>query len=93
MNTAAQKFTIEYHEEDGIIILDNIEVNPEFRGQGVATIAMTEFMKKFRGEKIELHAYPQDKTTSIERLVDFYRKFGFETVCGDDSIGYEMNNN
>ena len=87
-----KKYILKYSIEEGIIILDNINVNPVYRGKGVATSAMNRFMKKFKGRKIELHAYAQDNATSTERLVSFYEKFGFSVECGELSYGYEMKN-
>lgn len=85
-----QKYSIQYSIENGIVILENIEVKNEYRGKGWGKKAMQRFIKMFKGKTIELHAYPQDEKTNIEKLVAFYESFGFEVVCGSESIGYEM---
>ena len=51
---------------------------------------MQRFIKICNGKTIELHAYPQDEQTNMEKLVAFYETFGFEVVCGSESMGYEM---
>lgn len=89
---STKKYKVTYSIEDGVVILDNIEVNPSHRGQGVGTSAMHRFMKKFSGRNIELHAYAQDDTTDTNKLVTFYEKFGFSVVCGEESYGFEMKN-
>jgi len=81
---------ISYYEDNGSIILEHIEVNPEHRGKGLARQAMQDFVNKFKNERIELHAYAQDEHTDTSKLVDFYRSFGFDVVSGDESFGYEM---
>lgn len=86
------KYQITSHIENGIVILDNIEVIQKHRGNGVGLLAMQRFMNKYKSRKIELHAYAQDELTSTNKLVDFYTKFGFSVVCGNETIGYEMNN-
>lgn len=87
-----KKYKLVYSIEEGIVILDHLEVQKEFRGKGIANSAMKRFMKKFSGRNIELHAYGQDEITVTEKLVKFYEKFGFQIVCGDESFGYEMKN-
>lgn len=91
-NITTKKYSISYSIEDGIVILDNIKVESEYRGQGIGKKAMERFMKKFSGRDIELHAYAQDEQTDTIRLVEFYKKFGFEVVCGEESYGFEMKN-
>lgn len=88
-----QKYTLTHHVEDGIVILDNIEVYSQYRGKGIAKKAMQRFLKKFNARKIELHAYPQDEQTDIFKLVDFYKSFGFSVDCGSPLIGYQMSIN
>jgi hypothetical protein len=82
--------TITYSVEESCIILDNIDVPVHARGNGQAKAAMTEFMSKFEGHRVELHAYPQDDETDVNRLVSFYERFGFKVATGDDEDGYEM---
>lgn len=87
------KYTLSYHIENGVVILDNINVFPEYRGKGIATKAIQRFLNKFKNRKIELHAYPQDEQTNISMLVKLYESFGFIVDCGSDSIGYQMSIN
>jgi ribosomal protein S18 acetylase RimI-like enzyme len=87
-----KKYSIEYTIDGDMVVLDYLEVKKEFRGKGWGEKAMIRFIKKFMGWKIELHAYPQDYETSTERLVSFYKKFGFEVVIGSELSGYEMCN-
>ena len=85
-----QKYYIDYKIEDGIVILDMLQVKNEHRNKGIAIKAMQSFINKFKGRTIELHAYPQDNTTTLDKLVNFYEKFGFDVVCGSELSGYEM---
>jgi len=79
-----------YTIEDDVVILESLEVAPEHRGKGLAKKFMKEFIDKFKNQRIELHAYAQDESTSTERLVEFYKSLGFDVVCGDESCGYSM---
>ncbi len=87
-----KKYSIDYTIDGDVVVLDNLEVKKEFRGKGLGKKAMIRFIIKFIGWKMELHAYAQDEETSTERLVSFYKKFGFEVVEGSELSGYEMCN-
>lgn len=90
MKTVNNECTILFYEENGSIIIDNIEVTKESRNKGIATKAMQDFIVEYGDKQIELHAYPQDNDTDIFRLVEFYEKFGFVVECGSESCGFEM---
>jgi ribosomal protein S18 acetylase RimI-like enzyme len=85
-----KSYVINYHSENGVVILDMIEVDEKLRGKGIAKKAMERFLNMHKGKTIELHAYPQDDSTDLQRLVDLYTSFGFEIQCGSEGIGYEM---
>ena len=87
-----KKYELTYLIEDEIVILDNIYVDPIYRGKGIGISAMNRFVKKFSNRKIELHAYAQDDLTCTKKLVSFYEKFGFSVKCGELSYGFEMTN-
>jgi GNAT superfamily N-acetyltransferase len=86
------KYEISSYEENGVVVLDYIHVEQQHRNKGIGTIAMMSFLSKNKGKKIELHAYPQDETTDVFKLVEFYEKFGFDVVCGSEDSGFEMKN-
>ena len=87
-----KKYSVRYTIENNIVVLDDIEVQKQYRGQGYGKKAMQRFMDKFTGRKIELHAFALDQDTITEKLVLFYEKFGFEIVEGSERTGYEMRN-
>lgn len=87
-----QKYSVRYTIENGIVVLDDIEVKKPYRRSGYGKQAMQRFMDKFSGRKIELHAFALDQDTSTDKLVCFYEKFGFEVVEGSELTGYEMRN-
>src|SRR5690606_16354632 len=64
--------------------LGMIETSAEARGTGSATMAMN-YLTAYAdslGKDIELFVAPRDRTTSEERLIDFYHKFGFRQKYG-----------
>ena len=81
---------LSYTIECGVVVLDNIIVDEQSRNQGVASKLMGKLLARFKNKTIELHAYPQDDTTTIDKLIVFYQKFGFQITCGSDATGYEM---
>tara|TARA_R110000772_G_scaffold233800_2_gene345370 strand:- start:7318 stop:7584 length:267 start_codon:yes stop_codon:yes gene_type:complete len=81
---------IQTYKENGKIVIENIFVPKELRGQGIARKIMQELIENNKSVTIELHAYPQDEETELEKLVNFYESFGFQIECGDDFSGYEM---
>ena len=74
------KATVIYGEKDGKIHLISLRVPSTARGQGEATDAMKEVIAEAdaKGLPMELVASPLDSKTKRERLMNFYRRFGFE---------------
>ena len=72
-------------EEDSLeeivtgITIEFLTVNPKFRGQRFADKLMKDICRKADEKKVILflQAVPQDRDTDIERLVEFYKRFGF----------------
>jgi len=93
MRQETENCVITYSIEEDEIIIDMIEVSTLYRGQGFAKKAMKKFMSDNYGKFISLHAYGQDDSVSTEKLVDFYKFFGFEVVAGSNDFGFEMQNN
>lgn len=73
--------TISYQlGNDGILKIFSLRTPQLKRGQGSASNAMNEITKRAdeMGIPIKLDASPLDKKTSLNKLVNFYKKFGFE---------------
>jgi ribosomal protein S18 acetylase RimI-like enzyme len=90
MEFKSKNCKIKYSVEDGVVIIENLEVAKKYRGQGFAKQGLTEFLKKNMGRRIEGHCYPQDNETSLDRLLEFYKSFGFKVGSGDDNYGWEI---
>ena len=73
----------EHDEEllDGIK-LELIMVHPDHRNQGLASKRLQEFLDITDELKVKvfLSIAPQDESTSEERLIQFYKKFGFHLI-------------
>jgi GNAT superfamily N-acetyltransferase len=69
-----------------VINIQHLEVQPAYRGKGIATalmkLAMKEIKSRFSGYPIYINASPMGAETglSFEPLVDFYKKFGFKVL-------------
>lgn len=73
--------TISYQlGDDGILKIFSLRTPQSKRGQGSATEAMSKITQRAdeNGIPIKLDASPLDKKTSLNKLVNFYKKFGFE---------------
>jgi ribosomal protein S18 acetylase RimI-like enzyme len=81
---------IQTYLENGNLVIENIFVPNELRGQGIAKKMMQELIENNKNIDIELHAYPQDEQTDINKLVEFYESFGFEIIGGSEDWGFEM---
>lgn len=68
--------------DDGILKIFSLRTPQSKRGQGSATEAMNQIVQRAdeSGIPIKLDASPLDKKTSLNKLVKFYQKFGFETT-------------
>lgn len=66
--------------DDGILKIFSLRTPQSKRGQGSATEAMNQIVQRAdeAGIPIKLDASPLDKKTSLNKLVKFYQKFGFE---------------
>lgn len=73
--------TISYKiNDDGFLEIASIRTPQSKRGQGSASNLMEELTKKADevGIPMILGASPLDKKTQLNRLVEFYKKYGFE---------------
>lgn len=73
--------TISYQMlDDGTLKIFSLRTPKVKRGQGSATEAMQQIVNKADeyGIPITLDASPLDKKTRLDKLVNFYQKFGFE---------------
>lgn len=93
MTQITGKCTITYSRQEDEIVIDMIEVDSNNRRKGFARKAMLAFMKKNYGKIISLHAFGQDSSTYTNKLVEFYKSFGFDVVAGNNIFGFEMQNN
>lgn len=69
---------------DPYALIEKVYVHPEDRNKGIATKlmrnAMEEIKNKHPNMPVKLTPIPLDKDTDIERLTDFYKKFGFDEM-------------
>ena len=77
----AQGVTLYVFEKDNLIIVDSIIVPPQQRKQGIGTQIMNEITNyaDMIGKRVELSPGQKDDyhgTTSRNRLVNFYKRFG-----------------
>lgn len=84
-------YTDEAYDEEGNEIegetyakIDNLFVNPEFRGQGKAKefieLALVEIKKAGFGNA-KIVPEPKEKDVDFERLAEFYESMGLEVVA------------
>jgi len=72
---------IEYTIEDGVVILEKIEIKKDKRGQWLWSELLKEWENNIEEEgykRIELCAYPQDNETTLEMLKEFYENNWYE---------------
>ena len=84
---------IENDEKGEHIFIDLIYVEEEDRGKGVARKMMEELIEEAIEDghtRIKLLADPQELGIKIDRLVAFYKSFGFEIVEGEEADGEWM---
>ena len=78
---------IKYSVEDGIMIIDDIDVKTQKQGTGTKLMSEVENVADSLGvDKIELGAFPQNKSITSDALKDFYENLGYEVV---DSYPFE----
>ncbi len=71
---------------ESFVIIQLLEVDPEARGEGVATglmqRSMKEIEKRFSGTPVFINASPMGTSggMGLEALVQFYQKFGFKVL-------------
>lgn len=74
--------TLYAHEE--VVNLQHLEVNKDFRKQGVAKELMTRALeaikKHYSGEPIYINASPMGNVMSLDTLVNFYTQYGFKVL-------------
>lgn len=65
-----------------VTMIDQLEVKPDFRGQGVAkyilNLALAEIKKIYANDPILLYANPLDSDTDFHALLSFYARAGFK---------------
>lgn len=78
VSKAATTFTTKEFKND-VVVIDNLEIDSEHRGNYYGVSALNEVLKKYpRGTTIVLDAYPMDDNMSQEELVTYYEALGFE---------------
>jgi len=65
----------------------NIAVKPQFRGEGVATFMMNQFLQ----EVATTHKHVSVSVSDIARSIGFFEKFGFEIVADSQHKSYITN--
>lgn len=87
-----------FHQEHEELIIDELFVNPESRGNRAGYKLLNE-VKSYAFEHhedegietISLCAYPQEKGGITQNaLIDYYRDFGFEQFEGTEIMNYEV---
>lgn len=84
--TSDSHFDEEGYEMPGnpYVLIEKVYTHPDDRNKGVATRLMSDAMKEIESKHpnmpIKLSPIPLDKDTDIERLADFYKKFGFDEM-------------
>lgn len=65
-------------------LIEKVYTHPDDRNKGVATRLMSDAMREIESKHpnmpIKLSPIPLDKDTDTERLMNFYRKFGFDEM-------------
>lgn len=67
-----------YSIEEDCIILDKIKVYNQRQGTGSLLIKKLKEIAAKKSLRIELYAYPQDDTSTVEELQQFYSACGFD---------------
>jgi len=69
---------LKYSVEDGVMIIDDIDVKTQKQGTGTVLMQEAEDVAETLGvERIELGAFPKNKTITSEQLRDFYENLGY----------------
>ena len=78
----------DYHHSNAFVDNDtpvlNIAVKPKFRNQGVATAMMKQFLE----EASTLYKSVSVSVVNQQRKIDFFKKFGFETLPNSSHFHY-----
>lgn len=68
------------HLKDGDIVLEFIDIKPQFRGRGFGSKIMKELVQFADSKQLSITLIPAPenyRSNSLNRLKTFYRKFGF----------------
>lgn len=87
-------YGIQSKDEGGVVKLYSLRTPLKHRGNGYARKAMVQFLAEadLAGKVVQLDASPLDAKTNLEKLVQFYRSFGFQltgrsvNAAGDPSM-------
>jgi ribosomal protein S18 acetylase RimI-like enzyme len=76
---------IEFEKDDESFHVYSLEIEEEFRDKGFGSRLLRKlisFAKKSKIKEIKLDAvpFPDNNETTIQRLLSFYKKFGFKKV-------------
>lgn len=74
--------------DDNALVLDMVWVDESERGQGIGSQLLEqaiEYAEK-EGKKLGLYAEPQDESTDQDRLIQWYRSFGFKSDSECDAL-------
>lgn len=63
------------YESEGVVLLDNLFILPEYMGTGLGKMLMLDFL-----ESIRKYGIPRIRLYSDPNAEQFYTKFGFRTV-------------
>jgi len=67
-----------------VVNIQHLKVEPEYRGEGLASQLMDKAMKhakkRWPGEPAYINASPMGGSISLEDLITFYKKYGFKVL-------------
>lgn len=74
--------------DDNALVLDMVWVDEAERGQGIGTqlVELAIEYAEEEGKTLGLYAEPQDDSTDQERLIAWYRRFGFKSDKECDAL-------
>lgn len=98
----SERYVEEHGFIDSLVLLDSLEIDEEYRGQGIATAALQHWLRWARstlpnlGTHIFLYAVPDEEEApeqtkaKLERLFRLYARMGFERLGGTDVMALNL---
>jgi GNAT superfamily N-acetyltransferase len=77
-----KEFLIYYNKSKNAIELTDLYIKPEYYGKGFGSKIMEELAVFADSIKLPIILIPESERGSNRKLIDFYRKFGFDVNSG-----------